>query len=426
MSDELRAMLESAQSPPVLQRLYLDLRELVDQVSSNLLPLESLAASIQPLSLQAPQAQEQSLDLKHDVDSLREVLHALSKDTSREASGHDAHILVLSSRLEELTRRSSHSSSVETRIEQLYHKLSDTQANIATVLGEIQGLRELTKNLTAENALLRGHIRDLESSAQVPHEPQTSQAARQSVADQANTTPPRYTTQKPPLHGQGVKPPTFEEFMRGVRAPHTGTSTVTQVQAIPAVTTNSLKPVTAPSLVTTCDVPTSVPQVPQDYPHDMGFTQEGPYCPGLVPHVPMLTPFKLVVSYRHYRLKDTRADLHELESTMLYKVKRRFDSLYPTFHVFDSTKPIKLLEFLTTVREGFNALRASEALAVLALAYYLDGQAKTHYTALTTPGVRTTTSILGETWPALVDSFIKRYLTDDILQAAYDKITDAK
>ena len=140
----------------------------------------------------------------------------------------------------------------------------------------------------------------------------------------------------------------------------------------------------------------------------------------------MLTPFKLVVSYRHYRLTDTRADLQEFESTMLYKIKRRFDSLYPTFQVFDGTKPFKLLEFLATVREGFNALRASESLAVLALAYYLDGQAKTHYTALTTPGVRTTTSILGGTWPALVDSFIKRYLTDDILQAAYDKITDAK
>ena len=94
--------------------------------------------------------------------------------------------------------------------------------------------------------------------------------------------------------------------------------------------------------------------------------------------------------------------------------------------MFDGTKPIKLLEFLATVREGFNALRASEALAVLSLAYYLECQAKTHYTVLTTPGVRTTTSILGGTWQALVDSFIKRYLTDDILQAAYDKITDAK
>ena len=276
MSDGLRAMLESAQSPPVLKRLYLDLRERVDQVSSNLLPLEPLAASNQPLSLQATQAQEQSLNLKHDVDSLREELHALSKDTSRQASGHDADILALSSRLEKLTKRSSHSSSVETRIEQLDHKLNDKQANIATVLGEIQGIRELTKNLTAENALLRGRISDLESSAQLRHVPQTSQAARQSVADQANTTPPRYTTQEPHLHGQGVKPPTFEEFMRGVCAPHTGTSTATQVQAMSAVTTNLLKSVTAHSLVTTCDVPTPVPQVPQDYPHDIAFTQEGP------------------------------------------------------------------------------------------------------------------------------------------------------
>ena len=112
-----------------------------------------MAASIQPLSLHATQAQEQSLDLKHDVDALREVLQALSKDTSREASGHDADIMALGSRLKELTRRSSNSSNLESRIEQLTAKLSDTQANIATVLGEIQGLRELTKNLTTENAL---------------------------------------------------------------------------------------------------------------------------------------------------------------------------------------------------------------------------------------------------------------------------------
>ena len=103
---------------------------------------------------------------------------------------------------------------------------------------------------------------------------------------------------------------------------------------------------------------------------------------------------------------------------MLYKIKRRFDSLYPTFQVFDGTKPISLLEFLATFKEGFNDLRASEALAVLSLASYLDGQAKTHYKALTTPGVRTTTSILGGTWPAFVDSFIKRYITGDILQLA--------
>ena len=85
--------------------------------------------------------------------------------------------------------------------------------------------------------------------------------------------------------------------MSGVRVPPTGTRTALQVQAMLAVTTNPLKTVTAPSLVTTCDVPTSVPQISQAYPQDIGFTQEGPYCPGLVPHVPMLTPFKLVVSY---------------------------------------------------------------------------------------------------------------------------------
>ena len=119
--------------------------------------------------------------------------------------------------------------------------------------------------------------------------------------------------------------------MSGVRVLPTGTNTAPQVQAMPAVTNNPLKTVTAPSLVNTCDVPTPVLQVSQAYPQDMGFNQEGLNCPELVPNVPMLTPFKPVVSYRHYRLTDTRADLPELEGTMLYKIKRRFDSLYPTF-----------------------------------------------------------------------------------------------
>ena len=95
---------------------------------------------------------------------------------------------------------------------------------------------------------------------------------------------------------------------------------------MPAVTINRLKTVTAPSLVTTCEVPTPFPHGFPAYPQDMGFTKEGPYCPGLVAHVPILTPFKLVLSYRHSCLKDTRADLQELGSTMLYKIKRRFDS----------------------------------------------------------------------------------------------------
>ena len=134
----------------------------MDQASSSPRTLESLAASIQSVSLQATQAQEQSLDLKHDVEGLRKVLQELPKDTSREASGHEADILALNSRFDELKTRSSNTSHLESRIEKLTLKLSDTQANIATVLGEIQKLRELTKNLTTENALLRGRIRDLE------------------------------------------------------------------------------------------------------------------------------------------------------------------------------------------------------------------------------------------------------------------------
>ena len=137
--------------------------------------------------------------------------------------------------------------------------------------------------------------------------PESSQPARR-VADQANTKLLRFTkTQEPQFQGQGVKPATFEEFINGVPLSPTGKSTARQFQAIPVVTSNPLKTVTAPSLVTTCEVPTPVPQDSQAFPQEIGFTQEGPYIPRLVPHVPMFTTFKHVVSYRQYRLKDRRA-----------------------------------------------------------------------------------------------------------------------
>ena len=84
------------------------------------------------------------------------------------------------------------------------------------------------------------------------------------------------------------------------------------------------------------------------------------------------------------------------------------------------------MEFLTTLRDGFNALEASEAVASLLPTYYLEGSAKTLYASQRSSGVRSEAGGLGGTWPYLIHELIKRYLTDDVLQSAYEQVTDAR
>ena len=81
---------------------------------------------------------------------------------------------------------------------------------------------------------------------------------------------------------------------------------------------------------------------------------------------------------------------------------------------------------MTTLRDGFNALEASEAVAALLLTYYLEGSAKTLYASQRSSGVRSEASALAGTWPYLIHELIKRYLTDDVLQTAYEQVTDAR
>ena len=84
------------------------------------------------------------------------------------------------------------------------------------------------------------------------------------------------------------------------------------------------------------------------------------------------------------------------------------------------------MEILTTLRNGFNALEASEAVASLLLTYYLEGSAKTLYASQRSFGARPEAGALGGTWPYLIQELIKRCLTDDVLQSAYDRVPDAR
>ena len=81
---------------------------------------------------------------------------------------------------------------------------------------------------------------------------------------------------------------------------------------------------------------------------------------------------------------------------------------------------------MTTLRDGFNALEASEAVAALLLTYYLERSAKTLYASQRSSGLRSEAGALAGTWPYLIHELIKRYLTDDVLQADYEQVKDAR
>ena len=85
------------------------------------------------------------------------------------------------------------------------------------------------------------------------------------------------------------------------------------------------------------------------------------------------------------------------ESGKITRIKRRFDDLYPWAAIFEGSTPIRLLEFLTTIRDGFNAIEASEAVAALLLTYYLEGSAKTLYASHHSSGVRPEAGALAST-----------------------------
>ena len=145
-------------------------------------------------------------------------------------------------------------------------------------------------------------------------------------------------------------------------------------------------------------------------------------CPGLGPHKTMLCQFTNVVSHANDLLKNRRVIPTKRETELLVRTKKSFDRLYPRLETFNGKKPITLLSFLSPVREVFDHLFVSEAVGVSLLSFYLEGLAESVYTAQTQSGARST-NLLSKTWPLVVHALIKRFLTDDVLQEAYEKVT---
>ena len=139
----------------------------------------------------------------------------------------------------------------------------------------------------------------------------------------------------------------------------------------------------------------------------------------------MLSSFARVIDYRRYRLDNTEPVPNGAELRHLYRLKLQIDGLYPTLGTYSGAKPISLLEFLSTLKEAFNAYGTSEAVAVRALAYFLAKEAKDVYQAQVNPGALDSRDALEATWPYVTNALIRRFLADDILQSAYDAVVRA-
>ena len=148
----------------------------------------------------------------------------------------------------------------------------------------------------------------------------------------------------------------------------------------------------------------------------------GPELPGLVPVATMLRTFETIVNYRHYRLVDTTSVPKDSELHDMYKMKWKVQSYAPTLGTFSGEDPISLLPFLATFRNVMNDLHKTEGAAVRILSYFLTKPASDAYAAHMSQKFNMGSKPYVGTYPCVVDMLVRKYVSDEVLQKAYDAV----
>jgi hypothetical protein len=140
---------------------------------------------------------------------------------------------------------------------------------------------------------------------------------------------------------------------------------------------------------------------------------------GLVELESRLPEYQGLVSYRAYRLKDTEQLIDEEDTGRvngyLKRVKHHFS------YTFAGDPPLKVLDFLSTLKEALDLNHVSEGVAALILPYLLAGEAKEGVQAMwkeNSPKV--------PKYPAAVAWLLESYATDSAMDAAADQFLTAK
>lgn len=100
------------------------------------------------------------------------------------------------------------------------------------------------------------------------------------------------------------------------------------------------------------------------------------------------------------------------------------EGLKPSFEVFDRCVPMRMIQFLTTLRETFDTIGVSEAAAVRFLAYFLGTDTmhvlskKVFMTEVDFDGGYLEASDQGSQ-SHVVHEFLRRFIPEEVLQNAY-------
>jgi hypothetical protein len=140
---------------------------------------------------------------------------------------------------------------------------------------------------------------------------------------------------------------------------------------------------------------------------------------GLVEFQTRLPEYQGLVSYRAYRLKETEAVIDQKDTGrvngILKSVKHHFS------YYFGGEVPLKVLDFLSIVKEAMDLNHVSEGVAAVVLPYLLAGEAKDGVISM-----QKSSSLKVQKYPAAVAWLLKSYATDAAIDAAADKFFTAK
>ena len=152
----------------------------------------------------------------------------------------------------------------------------------------------------------------------------------------------------------------------------------------------------------------------------------GPVAPGVEPVHTMIQEFCDVANYRMYRLDNTSRLVTSGDAGRIAKYVQRCRGIRHSMRSFDGTDAIQLLPFLKDIRITFTAQHLTEGVAVRVFAHFLERNAERLYSSFTMRELHAGQLHDDISWPGLVNQFIKRYLTDDVLGEAYYAVETAR
>ena len=152
----------------------------------------------------------------------------------------------------------------------------------------------------------------------------------------------------------------------------------------------------------------------------------GALVPGVNPLTTLIPEFAAAVDYRSYRLANT--DPRDNQDLVLRgntaKTVTRMRGLMPRLKNYNGKNPLALLTFLRELRQALNGVGLSEGAATRTISWFLEDNALQVYSQHTHSGIRATTAV-NICWATVVNALLERYLTDDVIADAHNRVITA-